>query len=78
MGAGCGGRVDDIVRFPAQIVKVQTLVDHGIRVTLDLPETCVIEMAQLAEFKRLGVAGEFVFEPRPGDGESKVSRKIHI
>ena len=41
------------ISFEATVYKVQTLVDGGIRVTLDLPETAIAQMAQLAECQRL-------------------------
>lgn len=40
--------------FTAEVVKVQTLQDNGIRVTLDLSENDISIMAQLAECKRAG------------------------
>lgn len=40
--------------FIATVYKVQTLVDGGIRVTLDLPETAIKEMAFLADCHRNG------------------------
>jgi hypothetical protein len=43
------------VTFDAVVNKVQTLVDNGIRVTLDLPETEILAMAWLAECKRDGL-----------------------
>jgi hypothetical protein len=51
------------VIFSAQVYKVQTLVDGGVRVTLDLPETAVMQMAQLAECQRFGVALSIVAMP---------------
>jgi len=39
---------------------VQTLADGGIRLTLDMPETAIPQMAMLAETKREGVPLEFV------------------
>ena len=51
-----GDKVTDGITFLAEIVRVQTLADHGLRVTLDLPEDEVIAAAKLMEFKRLGVA----------------------
>ena len=42
------------IEFVAAVYKVQTLVDNGIRVTLDLPETAIMQMAQLAECQRFG------------------------
>jgi hypothetical protein len=43
-----------IIEFHAEVQKVQTLVDGGIRVTLDLPEQAIPQMAQLAECHRQG------------------------
>jgi len=48
-----------VIVFVAEVYKLQTLVDNGVRVTLDLPETCIMQMAQLAECKRAGVVLEF-------------------
>jgi hypothetical protein len=45
----------EAIAFDAVVYKVQTLVDSGIRITLDLPETEIIAMAQLAECQRDGV-----------------------
>ena len=41
---------------------MQTLADGGIRLTLDMPETAIPQMAMLAETKREGVP--LVFEAR--------------
>lgn len=43
------------IQFTAVVYKVQTTVDYGIRVTLDLPETAIPQMAALAMAKRLSV-----------------------
>ncbi len=43
------------LRFPATVYKVQTLVDQGIRVTLDLPEDAIEQAALLMACKRDGV-----------------------
>ena len=48
--------------FHAEVQKVQTLADGGIRVTLDLPETEIAQMAMLAECKRMGMY--LVFEAK--------------
>ena len=45
----------EAIEFIAAVYKVQTLVDGGVRVTLDLPETAIMQMAQLAECQRFGV-----------------------
>jgi len=44
------------ITFPAIVYKVQTLVDGGLRVTLDLPETAIPQAAMLMECMRQGVA----------------------
>lgn len=41
--------------FTATVYKVQTLIDGGVRVTLDLPEDAIPQMAMLAETKREGI-----------------------
>lgn len=57
-----GGLAEAVIRFEAIVYKVQTLADGGVRVTLDLPETAIPQMAMLAETKREGVP--LVFEAR--------------
>ena len=42
--------------FSAEVVKVQTLVDNGIRITLDLPEQAIEAAAILMALKRQGSA----------------------
>jgi len=57
------------ISFTAEIAKLQTLVDGGIRVTLDLPESATLEMAQLAECRRHKAIGKVTFvaiEADPG------------
>lgn len=46
----------DAIIFDAQVQAVKTLVDGGLRVTLDLPETAIDEAAQLMRLKRDGAA----------------------
>ena len=41
--------------FQATVYKVQTLIDGGLRITLDLPETAVPVAAMLMEIKREGI-----------------------
>lgn len=55
--------MSDALEFAAIVYKVQTLVDNGIRLTLDLPESAITEAAQLMELKRLGVAFEVQITP---------------
>ena len=47
---------DDALTFDATVAKVQTLVDNGIRVTLDLPEQAIEAAAVLMAIKRNGQA----------------------
>ena len=49
---------DDALTFDATVAKVQTLIDNGIRITLDLPETAIEAAAVLMALKRQGVAIE--------------------
>ena len=54
----------EAITFPAQVVKVQTLVDSGLRVTLDMPEGEIIAFAWLAQCKRDGVVLDVTCNPR--------------
>lgn len=52
--------MSEAITFPATVYKVQTLAtDLGIRITLDLPEDCIPQMAMLAEAKREGIPLNF-------------------
>jgi hypothetical protein len=64
--AGVGEKV---IRFQAEVYKVQTLTDHGVRVTLDLPEDAIPQMAMLAECQREGIP--LVFEASAYDPENR-------
>ena len=44
------------IQFGASVYKVSTLLDGGLRVTLDLPETAIQQAAMLMECKREGIA----------------------
>ena len=55
-----GDLAETVIKFDAIVYKVQTLSDGGIRLTLDMPETSIPQMAMLAETKREGVPLEFV------------------
>ena len=54
----------DSVTFMAQVARVQTLADGGIRVTLDLPESAIEQAACLMAFKRFGVVGDVTYRPQ--------------
>ena len=47
---------DDALTFDATVAKVQTLVDNGIRVTMDLPESAIEAAALLRALKGEGLA----------------------
>ncbi len=44
------------ITFQAVVYKVQTLTDGGLRLTLDMPETAIVEAAALMECKRNEIA----------------------
>lgn len=52
------------IHFVAAVQKVQTLVDGGIRLTLDLPETAISAMADLVAAKVSGRILDVTCEPR--------------
>lgn len=51
------------IEFEAEVYKVQTLVDGGVRITLNLSEGSIMQMAQLAECQRFGVVLNVVATP---------------
>lgn len=55
-----------VIRFDAIVAKAQTLADGGIRISLDLPESAVPQMAMLIEAKREGVPLEFEARVKAG------------
>ena len=54
---------ETVITFEAVVYKVQTLADNGIRVTLDLEESAILQMAQLAECQRQGAVLKVVIQP---------------
>jgi len=51
-----------VIKFDAIVYKVQTLSDGGIRLTLDMSENAIPQMAMLAQTKVDGIA--LVFEAK--------------
>jgi hypothetical protein len=47
---------DRPIVFDATVFKVSTVIDNGIRVTLDLPETAIKQAAELMECHRREIA----------------------
>ncbi len=71
----------EAVTFQAQVARVQTLADGGLRVTLDLPESAIESAACLMAFKRFGVVGDVTYKPVEQQDErnnGEQHRKIHI
>ena len=66
--------------FWASVAKVQTLADGGIRVTLDLPETAITQMAELVAYKVHGVVLDVACVAKQEDERDspRESRKLHI
>ena len=58
--------MDAVIRFTAAIYKVQTLVDGGIRLTLDMDENAIPQMAMLVEVKREGIVLQFEAKAKDG------------
>jgi hypothetical protein len=53
----------ETITVVAAVAKVTTLADGGLRVTFDLPETAIVEVAWLMAAKRDGVAVELTVRP---------------
>lgn len=68
----------DAIRFQAQVFKVQTLVDGGLRVTLDLPKDNLQAAMELMECASPGVLIEVAAVPLKGEDVREKHRKIHI
>lgn len=65
------------------VEKVQTMVDGALRVTLDMSEDAIMQMAQFVECKRVGAVLKAEFEPmveetQVDDKQQANHRKIHI
>ena len=61
----------EAVKFWAVVQKVQTLADGGLRVTLDLPESAIVQAAELMTYKREGIVLRIECKPdsRQGTGD---------
>ena len=64
--------------FPAEIIKVQTMVDGAIRLTLDLPADQIQTAAKLMEAKQRGATLEIAAVAVKQDDRTTEPRKIHI
>jgi len=68
----CVDTGEAVIKFIASIVRIQTMVDGGIRVTLDLPEHAIMQAAQLMECKRAGAVLNITAEARIEEKDKKV------
>jgi hypothetical protein len=67
----------EVIRFEAAVYKVQTIAtDNGIRLTLDLPETAIPQMAMLAECRREGIPLTFEARADIKNGETKTNGRF--
>ena len=55
--------MSEAIKCHAVVYKVQTIVDNGVRITLDLPETEIMQMAMFAECQRMQVVLEISAMP---------------
>jgi hypothetical protein len=46
---------EEKIEFPFTVAKTQTLADGAPRITIDLPEDCIMQMAMLAQAKVDGI-----------------------
>lgn len=63
------------IEFWATINKVQTMVDGGIRVYLDLPESAIMQAAELMTCKRHGIVLNVVCGERKDESGAGKERK---
>lgn len=66
--------MSETVTFQATVSQVKTLADGGIRIALDLPESAVLQAAQLMECKRQEAVLLVVVTPG-NDDEERPQRK---
>jgi len=59
------------IKFQATVEGVKTLVDGGIRITLDLPETAIDKAAMLMECKRQMIPLKIIAIADEEDGETE-------
>jgi len=58
---------EEIIRFTAQVNRVQTLADGGLRVVLDLPESAIDTATQMMRVKLAGAILEVAAVPIKND-----------
>lgn len=60
-----------VIRFEAVVAKAQTLADGGVRITLDLPESAIPQMAMLAQTKADGIVLDVQVRAKLNEGERR-------
>ena len=68
----------EVIQFPAEIIKVQTMVDGALRLTLDLPADKIDIAAKLMEAKQRGAILEIAAVAVVQNDRTEESAKIHI
>lgn len=56
----------EVIRLECAVAKVQTLADGSLRITLDAPESAVLEAAKLMACQAQGVYLKAEFRPESG------------
>ena len=68
----------NLIKFSAQVAKVSTMADGGIRLILDLPETAIDTATKMMQAKQAGAILEVVALPVNKRKNAGKSRKIQI
>lgn len=66
--------MSEAIQFSAQVAKVTTLADGGIRITLDLPETAIDTATKMMQVRQAGAILEIAAIPL----KAKRGRKTEI
>lgn len=69
---------EEVIQFSAQVAKVTTLADGGIRITLDLPETAIDTATKLMQVRQAGALLEVAAVPINKAKSGRKSRKTEI
>jgi len=69
---------EDVIRFTAQVAKVTTLSDGGIRLTFDLPETAIETATKMMQARQAGAGLEIAAIPVRKVKSGRKSRKTEI
>ena len=69
--------MNEPITFECAVSAVKTLADGGIRVTLDMPESVIMQAAALMECKRLGLTLYIEATPQDKQDNHEFSRKVY-